>query len=239
MPYESSGLKPTAVLVHGCHVNAIGWKEIVYGNLDGRLGRVPTALEEAVNKQASLIFWGTGASEKKGSKESEYTYQKAIGSKLAGLAAVVGKDQEDLRRYVTKVSYVDKKTQNTAEEIGLAIKKCKKRGIEELILVSSPTHIARCLQEACKIQDQMPDLAIKFYALPSKIGFFKLTDEGKKEELSPASVTIVEPPHRGDMPKIFFNDTVRDIFGLLKSEEVARDFNEEFKKLIEVYKKKL
>ena len=152
MPYESSSVPRTAVLIHGCHVQAIGWKEIVYGNLDGRLGRVPTALEEAVNKQASLIFWGTGASEKKGLKESEYTYKKAIGSKLEGLASVVGRDSGELRKYITDVSYVDKKTQNTTEEIQRAIKKCKKKGITELILVSSPTHIARCLQEACKIQ---------------------------------------------------------------------------------------
>ncbi len=231
----SATLKSTGILIHGCHIEAIGWKEIVYGNIDGRLGRVPTAIEEAVHRHAQLIFWGTGASEKKGLKESEYTFKKAIGSKLEFLATLVEKKPGDLEKYLKQVSVIDSSSQNTKEEINSAVKKCLEMGIKKLILVSSPTHIARCLQLSCQIKAQKPFLFIKFYALASQISFFRLTLEGAKVELDPASVTIFEPPHRGDMPKVDLNIIVKGIFSLFKNEELAKAFNEELKVLIKKY----
>merc|ERR1712228_325203 len=35
---------PTGILVHGCHLAADGWKEIVWGNPPDELGRIPHAV---------------------------------------------------------------------------------------------------------------------------------------------------------------------------------------------------
>jgi len=111
MKKELLSYKPVGILVHGCHLEATGWNKILFNDKDGRLGRVPIAIEEAIDKQARLIFWGTGASEKNGVKESEYTFNRALGSKLDSLASNVNKTPEDLDDYLRRVSYIDKKTQ--------------------------------------------------------------------------------------------------------------------------------
>ena len=201
------------VLIHGCHVNATGWKEIVFGNQEGHLGRVPMGVREALEHQAQLIYWGTGASEKKGKKESRYTYDKAQGSKLKDLAIRVERTPVNLSGYLSRVSVIDEEAQNTAQEIRNAIRKCQELNIHELILVSSPTHIARCHQTALQIKrDEFSELSLKICALASQVGFFQRTPEGTEIEHPPSSVAIFEPSHRGDMPPNSISDVLKGIF---------------------------
>ncbi len=85
---------PTAVLIHGHHLQAPNWEIFVWGTEGLReVGRIPRGIEVAVKEDAELIIWGTGASvdPETGKKESEYTYSFALDhaeelSKYVGLS---------------------------------------------------------------------------------------------------------------------------------------------------------
>ncbi len=220
------GSVKVAVLIHGCHLQAEEWENIVFGS-PGQLGRVPIGIEEALSKKAALIFWGSGASQTpNGQKESEYTYSEAIGPKLESLARVVNTLPHELLHYLQQVSHIDLEAQNTTEEIKLATQECLVRGISELILISSPTHIARCLQEACKYRSTHPSLAVTFYARASETCFAGST---------PGDVVIIEPPHRNDLPKVPFHRPAKKIFQFLKNPEIAFAFQNEWERLVTEY----
>jgi hypothetical protein len=214
-----------AVLIHGCHLLAEEWETIVFGTEEG-LGRVPIGIEEAVYKKASLIFWGSGASQDtSGLKESEYTFNQAMGPKLKMLAYHVKKKPKELKDYLSRVSFIDRDSRNTAEEIKAAVRECTLRGIQMIVIVSSNTHVARCYQEACKLKES----TITVYARASATCV---------AHSSADEVTIFEPPHRGDMPKVPIHQTVKGIIPFLKDEKIAVVFNEALKSLIEEYKRK-
>ena len=186
LPLLNSPRKDVGVLIHGCHLEAEGWERIVFGEGD-QLGRVPVGLAEAVNRNAKLIFWGSGGSvSKDGLKESEYTYAKVF-AKLEHLARQVDRSPAELAKFVKEVSFLDTKSKNTEQEIKAALRQCRARGIKELILISSPTHIARCLQEACKLKVKKKPFPIAFYARPCDTCF---------ANSKPYDVVIIEPPLR-------------------------------------------
>lgn len=227
---ETHSAHKVAILIHGCHVQAKEWDNIVFGSAD-HLGRVPVGIEEAIHKKAILIFWGSGASQThEGQKESEYTFQQAIGPKLEELAWYVKKESQELSKYLKQVSYIDHEARNTTEELELATKECDARGISELILISSPTHIARCLQEACKLKSKQPHIGVKFYARASDTCFADST---------PEDIVIIEPPHREDMSKVPFHRTAKRIFQFLRNPEIADAFHNRWIKLIEEYQKQM
>ena len=73
--------KKAALLVHGRHLEAKGWSSIVFGDFEGKeesLGQLTLGLEMARAMQIELLVLGTGASEKDGLKESEYTLHEAL-----------------------------------------------------------------------------------------------------------------------------------------------------------------
>ncbi len=217
------------VLIHGCHLKAEKWHHIVFGSGD-RLGRVPVGIAEAVHRNAKLIFWGTGVSvPDQRLKESEYTYDQTTGTRLDELSGRLHLSSADLFLYLNEVSYIDKKSQNTTEEIASAIYECRARGIQELYLVSSPTHIARCLQEACKLQESQ-EAPLTIYATASQTCFADSTA---------GDVVIVEPPHRGDMPHEPIHRTLRGMFPLLRDERLAHSFNQALARIIEEHKQLL
>ncbi len=66
--------------------------------------------------------------------------------------------------------------------------------MERVILVSSPTHLPRCLRDACAIYGEdgdMSGLLRELYAAPSVTGYPGYTAD---------DVAIFEPPHRPDRP---------------------------------------
>ncbi len=229
--YNISALEPIGVLIHGYDLKAEKWEDVVFGDKSGKLGRVATAIEEAVNKKAMFIFWGAGGSENdEGLKESQYTYQLALGAKLQQLASRINKECSELSRYLQHVSFVETSAKNTAEEVSHAVQECQKRGVKELILVSSPTHIARCLQEACKLKEQNAGIKIKFYARPSETCF---------ANSRAADVTIIEPNHRLNTSSTPFHESLKEIFPFFKNPAVAADLQQALANLIKEYKKKL
>ena len=77
-----------------------------------------------------------------------------------------------------------------------------------------------------KIKEKMAHLRLRIYATASDTCFAKSTV---------GSVVIVEPPHRGDMPKVPFHELAKRIFQFLKTPTVAFEFYEAWKKLIGEY----
>ena len=225
IPIPSYAIENTCILIHGCFLQTEEWENIMFGT-EANLGRVPIGIEEAINKHASLIFWGSGGSEKEGVIESQYIFNQAIGPHLHILAHHMQKEPEDLRSYLDKISFLDFNAHNTLEEVSLAIDECLLRGIQELILISSPTHIARCLQEACKLKEQR-HLKMRIYARASDTCFAHSTAK---------DVTIFEPAHRSDTPNVPIHQTVKGIFQFLKDHDKAANFNQALAQLIAQYK---
>ncbi len=218
-------MSKTAVLIHGCHVQARGWKDIVLGNYPrGILGRVPKGLQVADAFEAEVVIWGTGASDFQGTKEAEV--MRSVGHTYADC-------HPGLTRWKCLdpgKNHIDVISQNTTEEIAAAGAECQKRGITRLVLVSSPTHIARCHQEALKLKAEGRLQGIEVLAIASDTCFADST---------PADVVIVEPPHRGDLPEIPVHVTVRKIFGLMRTEWVMRGFLADLEDLITKWKSRM
>lgn len=221
---------PTAVLIHGCHLQAEGWEDIVWGDpANGRLGRVPYGLLKAMEANAKMIIFGTGASEKDGLKEGMYTYRYAM-ERLPEFFRSAGVPHE--RWYVTKswinsVTKLELTSQNTREEVLAAARMAKEAGIERLILVSSPEHIMRCHQAALSVLGAERGLSFfldELYATASHTHFKDATVD---------DVVIIEPPHRGDMVHVPFHRTVKRIFATLRKPQVALKLNDEINCVID------
>ncbi len=220
----------TGILIHGCHLQAEEWENIVWGNpMIGILGRIPRGIQLAIQEKADLVYWGTGASEKDGLKEAEYTFQYAV-SHISQLSKLSGLNSNEIDLILHKNSILDTKTQNTKEEIAQALKDCQSRKITRLILVSSPTHIARCLQTAEVLRRQEKLSGVEIFATASDTCY---------ANSNPDDVFILEPPHRGDRPSVPLYKTLQGIKAIRKSYEVAQEFNKDLRNLILKWTKKL
>jgi hypothetical protein len=184
----------TAVLIHGCHLAAqlgpYDWESIVwdYGP-DKRVsleGRATMGIKVALDYAAELLIFSTGASERNGVKEGEYTRNFAIEHHRI-IADVIGYEQEEVSSLLAR-SELDLESQNTRGECERNFRLCAKRGIERIVLVSSPWHIERCLAEALKVADAM---RIEGETVPDIIAIASYGGGAEK-------IVILEPSHRGD-----------------------------------------
>lgn len=219
-----------AILIHGYHLESEEWENIVWGDpQNGKLGRAPRGIQLAVREKADLIFWGGGASEKDNKKESQHIFEYAVkhGSQLPEFA---GMDNQEIERKLKDISHIDIEAQDTRQEVGNAEVLCHERGITRIILVSSPTHISRCLLEAEKLRTEGKFHGVEVFATSSDTCYAHTT---------PSDVFIIEPPHRGDRPKVFLNLTLKGISQIRKNFFLAPGFNDALAKLIDEWRGKL
>ncbi|MBU4480294.1 hypothetical protein KKG48_02535 [Patescibacteria group bacterium] len=213
-------LKSTAVLIHGLHLGAKDWDNIFWGNpKNGIFGRGSKGVDVAFRCNASLIFWGTGSSKKDGKFESQYSFDYAI-------------EHSDciMKKYLKGVSFTDIESQTTLQEVARCMEMCRERGIEKLVLVSSPTHIARCLQSAEVIRTYSDFANLQVFATASDTCYF---------DSVPSDVLIVEPPHRGDRAEIPLHKTLRlAMFARKLPGEQSQQFDTELIAFFEQQKKK-
>lgn len=220
--------KETAVLIHGCHLGADEWENIVWGDPEnGIWGRASRGLQIALQEDAGLVIWGTGASQRDGIKESEYTYKYAF-ERFA--SCPVFPRNIKVTTNLMKCSVIDEESQNTREEIQRAADLCSYEDEYELILVSSPTHIARCLQEATtlRLAGDIPN--IKIVAVASDTCYAGST---------PKDVFIMEPPHRGDRSKAPMNQTLQRMKPIRRDKELYEAFHTDLQALLATYEAKL
>ena len=181
----------SVVLVHGCHLQAVGWEQMVWGDGE-KIGRAPFGLVIARELFAQKIVFGTGASEKDGLKESEYTY-RFLEQNLHRL----GEFKEwphlnpvsEVRGWLEHLVVIDAQTKNIVEEIKNALAVCRSVGARQLMLISSPAHMPRCLNTAMQIDTG----GVRVVAVPSASSAGNYT---------PVNTVIVESPHRGDDPMV-------------------------------------
>ncbi|HEX5774876.1 MAG TPA: ElyC/SanA/YdcF family protein [Candidatus Paceibacterota bacterium] len=197
--------KRTAVLVHGCHLqadlNGKSWEDIVWGGDVPTLeGRGTMAAKIALECEAELIIFSTGASERDGLKEGAYTYEY-VRQHTGAVADAIGVSGNRLAAFMLDRAETDLESQNTREECARNFTICVARGIERVILVSSPWHIQRCHTEALKVADEMRRAGKD---VPELVA---MASHGGTE-----GVVVLEPPHRGDRPKTRFHEVVPRFF---------------------------
>ena len=107
------------ILVHGCHLSADGWEHIVWGQPPHQLGRLPHAVLLAWEEKATVVVFGTGASEKDGLKESEYTirYLWDHWAELAEFEPLHRVPLDEAQALMRRIAVVDAETQNTDQEV--------------------------------------------------------------------------------------------------------------------------
>lgn len=224
-----------AVLIHGCHLQALlsgetgteRWEDIVWG-LDSEgnpslSGRATMGLKVAFDHEAEFVIFSTGASERDGKKEGEYTRDWALGA-YERLAPVVGYEMSptSLEAYLMDATELDIVSQNTREECNRNFRLCAERGISRVILVSSPWHIQRCHTEALKVAEE---LRLEGIDVPE---IMAVASHG-----STNGVVILEPPHRGDRPRTVWHELAPRFFKV--PEERLHAFFSEALELFEAY----
>jgi hypothetical protein len=144
------------VLAHGYYVQAEQWQDVVWGDpSSNHLGRVPRAVLIALDQPNPLLLFGTGAAAGDGVLESEHTLHFARNHR-ADLYDLVseslGVPRERSRLLVDDLlderSLCERTSTTTRTEVAAALETSLQHGAGHLTLVSSPTHIARCLQSA-------------------------------------------------------------------------------------------
>ena len=203
---ESRGAqrRKTGILVHGYNLHAGQWEDVTWGAPPERIGRVPMGVLVALSEQADVMVFGSGASEKDGLLETEATARLLWErfDELAGFAVFKGWENEltrphgadRFRQRIETILHLDRASKNTRDEIAHAGRVFVDRNVERVVLVSSPTHLPRCLRDACAIYGEdgaMSGLLQELYAAPSVTGYPGYTAE---------DVVIFEPPHRPDRP---------------------------------------
>jgi len=223
----------TAVNIHGYHLQAERWEDMVWGDpRSGRLGVIPKGILEALKWDASAIVLGTGASQKDGMLEAEYMYDYALKylDELSDLAHMPG---EELRAWLEPRVHLELTSHNTREEVRAAALFAKEHGITRLVFVSVPTHSSRSHQAVLSVIGSDPGLRFfleNLYTTSSDVPFAHATVD---------DVVVIEPPHRGDTPKVYFNQTAKGIFQFLRNADVAHGFNTAWANLVEEWKQKL
>lgn len=201
-PSPDCGRRRTGILVHGYNLHADRWASVAWGEPRDRVGRVPMGVFVALCEQADVMVFGSGASRKNGRMESEET-ERLLWERFDELADFSifenyppgVKNPDAICRYRDKIKSIlrlDTASQNTREEIVHAGRVFVDSGVERIILVSSPTHLPRCLRDACTIFEAdgaLSRLRHGLLAAPSVTGYAGHTA---------ADVVIFEPPHRPD-----------------------------------------
>lgn len=222
----------TAILIHGCHLLAKDWDKIVWGDpRNGIFGRASKGINITICEKPEVVYWGTGASEKNGVKESEYTLSYAI-TRARELSYFENRTAKVIEEALRKISFVDTESQNTKEEVSKCMEMCKERRIEKLILVSSPDHIGRCFSYANDLRSEKWETykGLQVSAIASDVRFF---------ESMPGDVLYVEPSHRGDRSGISLHKTLRlAMFARKLPDKQALQFNEELVSFLEEQQKR-
>ncbi len=201
----------TGVVIHGCNLHIENWRHVAWGDSPDRPGRIPQGILVALRFDAEVIVMGTGASEapfhfgesddEAPIAEAEYArrYLSEFFDELRQFRVI----NEELKRSgpesfpawresLLEKIVLDVRSRNTLEEIENASAIFLERGIGQIVLVSSPSHVVRCLRDAAGLYAREPHFAhlqCNLLATPSVTCY---------EGSTPDDVVVVEPPHRPD-----------------------------------------
>jgi len=199
----------TGILCHGRHVLANNWEYHQWGDKEkGLLGQILKTCLLAYQEQPDVIIFGTGASQKEGLKESEYTIKYMLDNieEVSKFPQFQDIDINKLGAFMYCHSIPETKSQNTLEELKQAMDIFSSYNINRMILVSNPDHISRCMQLAHQVyHDSKPHGLDQIFAAQSDIcydGSLNITSK------------IIEMPHRGDDPSPNLSKSIGNYFKL-------------------------
>ena len=229
-----ASVQTLGILVHGCHLQADGWEFIVWGQPPDQLGRLPHACLLAWEERSTLrrIICGTGASQlADGTLEADVTVD-FLWARLPRLREFDGFEDVDLVELevvLRRTVRAERTSQNTTEEVREALSAFQGESIRKAVLVSSPTHLPRCLACAGKIHEEQPNLFDgSVWASPSGTSY---------HGAHAGDLVVVEPPHRGDRDKTLdalpFHEMVRRYYAV--APERRLEFLREFETLLGQY----
>ena len=176
----------------------------LFGNKDGLLEADATA----------LLMWD---------KFDDLQYFSVFETHFPDLKDQAFRDQSRTR--IESILKIENTSQNTVDEVTRAGHIFKDHDVEQIILVSSPIHLPRCLRDACVAFDNDRELSHFRYwlsASPSITGYM-----GR----SAADVAIFEPPHRPDRPPFNINDFLKRVTDIPGS--ARQDFLRRFDELLQ------
>lgn len=200
----------TGILVHGPHLQAKGWDRLAWGEPPHLMGRIPKAIQMYIRLRAEVLYFGTGASEKDGIKEGQYMFntllerRQLLGDfevleylkRMGGLDIRTPAMSPPVIYAGTQAEVViDTVSQNTAEELIGAAEAFLARGVSEVVLVSSPTHVLRCLRDAQAIYND-PQYEGRYRRFAQSL--LAAPTDTCYEGADYRSTVIFEAPHRGD-----------------------------------------
>ncbi len=244
----------TGVLVHGCNLNIENWRHVAWGDPPHQLGRIPQGLLVARQFEADVIVFGTGASAKEFRLghatqpprilvESEYSMEY-LRQQFDGLRqfqavqddipeAATDTAWDEFRRAILSRIVLDTESQNTLGEIRAAADVFLEHQVQRVVLVSSPSHIIRCLRDATAVfaeDRRLLHLRHALFACPSATCY---------EGTTPADVVVVEPPHRPDRHVVPTHRRIQRMMTLqnLQHEDLV-SLIEEFDDLLQRYEHK-
>lgn len=219
----------SVVLVHGYHVDALQWEEVVWGRpAEDRLGRVPRAVLLALGHPDPVLLFGTGAAARDGLLESEYTleFTRSRRHELEDLARRVLPSAAIARvgELLHERSRCERTSATTRTEVAAGFETALSLGARHLTLVSSPTHVARCLQTALTLLATVPRYALLAHGLAAVASDTTVAGRG------PGDVVVLEPRTRA-AGAVEFSDVARAALPLLDVPEAAAAYAREWQEL--------
>ena len=147
------------------------------------------------------------------SQQGDFLLEKF--SELNQFSLFQGIQVQNIQPRIEKILQPDTRSRNTYEEITYAAEVFKSAEVTNIVLVSSPTHLPRCLRDACVIfggDSSRSSFAQSLYASPSQTSF---------QGTAASDVAIVEPPHRPNRSKLSKNNLVNRMLKVSYQDEEA------------------
>lgn len=191
------------ILVHGRHLETRNWEQLVWGQPPTRLGSLPMMVFVVLNRglhNIEKIVFGTGASERDGTKESEYMLGLLESNKAHLKEFDPIREHPDFHKQHIRNRLVElfrgiecqQDTRNTAEEIAAAAKTFRRANVAEVIQITCGSHASRCVRDAAVARRQGLILSNQIWSVVPDMTAYSGT--------WPDDVAVFEPPHRGDDP---------------------------------------
>lgn len=138
--------RKTGILVHGYNLNADNWMDVAWGRPPDQLGRVPRAVLLAAEMGVDVMVFGTGASERDGVKEGEWTIRYLLDhfGQLSDFPLFWETNLASLEQEISQAAVPELTSRRTSEEAQAASSVFVELNAERVFVVSSPDHIFRC-----------------------------------------------------------------------------------------------
>jgi hypothetical protein len=185
----------------GFNPNEINWTDVVWGHHPNWPGRIPAAINAALEEKAeSLILFGSSIGKKDGAVFKS-------GGKL--MLELLEERFDELKKFTVfpalkKFSFYQFEylfelieegpvhVKNTLDEMKAIKSICECRGYNKLVAVSSPDHVSRIMRDGLSVLSGSP-LALNFSVKPSATLYTKGDGKTPPERASVKNVVITEP----------------------------------------------